>query len=92
MSHNGGATWTNLGNRGWCAISASYDGTKMAAVVDGGYIYLSTDSGVTWIQQTSAGIHSWDTVAVSGDGSMAVIGDYANYNGGYIWTGAFAQH
>jgi len=88
-SHNGGATWTNLGNRGWCAISSSADGTRLAAVVDGGYIYLSTDSGVTWVQQTSAGIRSWDTVAVSGDGSMAAVGDYGNYNGGYIWIGQF---
>jgi hypothetical protein len=45
----------NSGNKNWQSISSSADGTRLAAVVYGGYIYTSTDSGVTWTQRTSAG-------------------------------------
>ena len=41
-SADSGATWTertSAGSRNWASIACSTDGTKLAAVVDGGYIY-----------------------------------------------------
>ena len=50
-----GATWTARasGSLNWRTIAASADGTKLAAVVFGGQIYTSTDSGVTWTAQAA---------------------------------------
>jgi photosystem II stability/assembly factor-like uncharacterized protein len=61
-------------------ITSSADGTKLAAVVSGGQIYLSTDSGVTW---TATGPNqSWASIASSADGRKLV----AVVNGGQIYT------
>jgi hypothetical protein len=50
------------------------------AVVSGGYIYTSTDSGVNWTQRGISAI--WIGVASSSDGVKLVAGAY----GGYIYT------
>ena len=38
----------------------------------GGYIYTSTDSGVTWTQQTNSGARNWNVIASSSDGTVRV--------------------
>ena len=43
---------------------------KLAAVVAGGLIYTSTDSGVTWTEQPSAGSRNWYSIASSSDGTV----------------------
>jgi hypothetical protein len=43
----------------------------MAAVIDGGLIYTSTNSGVTW-SAISTPIQDWNAVASSADGSFLV--------------------
>ncbi|TFJ80363.1 hypothetical protein NSK_008271 [Nannochloropsis salina CCMP1776] len=55
---------------------------KLAAVVDGGYIYTSTNSGATWTEQTAAGSRSWSSIASSSDGTNLA----AVFNGSSIWT------
>ena len=45
---------------------------KLAAVVDGGYMYTSTDSGVTWTQQTNSSARYWTSIASSSDGTVRV--------------------
>ena len=45
---------------------------KLAAVVDGGFIYTSTDSGVNWVEQTATGSRSWGSIASSADGMVRV--------------------
>jgi photosystem II stability/assembly factor-like uncharacterized protein len=50
-----------------------------------GYIYTSTDSGVTWTQQTGSGSRNWSNVASSADGNK-LVGVVAF--GGYIYTSA----
>jgi hypothetical protein len=47
-----------------------------------GYIYTSTDSGVTWTQQTGSGDRGWNAVASSADGTKLVAAEL----GGYIYT------
>ncbi len=40
LSSDSGASWTETGTpQNWKAVALSADGTKVVAVVDGGYIY-----------------------------------------------------
>jgi photosystem II stability/assembly factor-like uncharacterized protein len=66
--------------RNWNGIASSSDGTKLAAVVRGGQIYTSTDSGVTWTARASS--QNWYSIASSSDGTKLVAVDY----GGKIYT------
>jgi hypothetical protein len=99
-STNSGSTWTltSAPNVGWASITASSDGTRLAAVPAHGGIYTSTNSGVTWIQ-TSAPSEGWTSIASSSDGTKlaAASAIYANYgelyggiytstNSGLTWT------
>jgi len=43
---------------------------KLAAVVDGGYTYTSTDSGVTWTERNSSGARDWQSIVSSSDGTV----------------------
>ena len=85
--------------RNWQSVAMSSDGTKMVAVVYGGQIYTSTDSGVTWvaIAGTTGG---WKSVAMSSDGTKMVAarenyqsgaypsGVYISTNSGATWNAA----
>jgi hypothetical protein len=62
----------------------SADGSKLAAADSGGYIYTSTDSGVTWTERTSAGARNWQNVVSSAGGTKLAATD----SGGYIYTSA----
>ena len=71
----------------------SADGTKMAAGVYGGKLYLSTDSGDNWVEATSAGTQMWNVIAASADFTTIA----ATADGDYIYVasppapaGAFA--
>ena len=54
------------------SVSSSSDGAKLVAAVYIGYIYTSTDSGVTWTAQTDAGSRVWWSVTSSSDGTKLV--------------------
>ncbi len=58
--------WTqrdSAGQRDWSSITSSADGTKLvAADISPGYIYTSTDSGVTWTEQTNSGQRYWHSL------------------------------
>ena len=85
ISDDGGESWTktNAAIDYWQSIASSSDGTKLAAVVKNGYIYTSSNSGVTWTEQTSAGQPYWYSIASSNNGNkLATVA----YNGN-IWTG-----
>ena len=43
---------------------------KLAAVVNGGHIYTSTDSGETWTERVSSGWFFWQAIASSSDGTV----------------------
>lgn len=82
---------TASGQRVWTSITASSDGTKLAAVVYNGYIYTSTDSGATWTEQTAAGQRPWLSIASSSDGTKLVAGGsneyiYTSTDSGANWT------
>ena len=78
-------TWSQVASSGtWRFITSSSDGTKLAAVDSGGYIWTSIDSGATWTARTAAGSRSWSSITSSSDGTKlaAVVG----YPGDYIYT------
>ena len=60
----------------------SSDGTKQTAVVSGGFIYTSSDSGVNWTQKTNDAARNWISVAMSSDGTKQT----AVVSGGFIYT------
>ena len=72
-----------LSNRiNWQSISSSTDGMTLAACIDGGYIYTSSDGGTTWVERTSAGMRNWVGLTSSSDGQRIIAAEY----GGYIYT------
>lgn len=76
-------------NRRWEAIASSADGSKLTAVVYGGRIYTSTDSGISWTARETDRL--WKSVAISADGSkqVAVVEDgqiYTSTDSGATWT------
>ncbi len=80
-----GYAWTErtgAGSRDWCAVASSHDATKLVAVVYGGYIYTSSNSGANWAERSAAGSRNWSSIASSADGSKLV----AIVRGGYIYT------
>jgi hypothetical protein len=85
-----GQTWTaRESSRAWRSIASSADGAKLAAVVNAGFIYTSTDYGSNWTARASA--QNWRAVASSGDGTKlaAVINGSFAYNStdsGATWT------
>ncbi len=74
---------TIVGSRYWSAVASSSDGNKLVAVVQGGYIYTSTDGGTTWTERNGAGSRQWKAVASSADGTKLVV---ANGSNGFIYT------
>jgi len=77
-STNSGATWTqvNAPSKSWVSLSASPEGTKLAAIGDG-LTYISTNSGTTWSQTSLPGVTLYAGVAMSGDGSKFVVWQWA---------------
>ncbi len=76
--------WTSHSSvKNWISITSSSDGQNLAAVVYGGYIYTSTDSGVTWTARMTDATRYWRSITSSTDGKnlAAVVS-----SSGYIYT------
>jgi photosystem II stability/assembly factor-like uncharacterized protein len=63
----------------------------MAAIKQYGYIYTSSDSGVTWTARTSSGQKYWESLASSSDGTVLTAVSKNNYiytssDSGATWT------
>jgi hypothetical protein len=96
FGYNNNFNWTSRGSElKWFGIDSSSDGTKLVATdigadETGGYIYTSTDSGVSWIARTSAGARNWGSITSSSDGTKLVTADYPSFDEdptrGYIYT------
>jgi hypothetical protein len=79
----------------WQAVASSADGRKLAAVVQYGGIYTSTNAGGTWKQTSAPSTSSWQAVASSADGTNLVAlvlhgGIYCSTNAGLAWTASSA--
>jgi len=69
---------------------AGYEISGLAVTGNGGFIYASTDGGVTWTQ-TSAPSAGWQAIASSADGTHLAAAIffgsiYASTNSGLTWT------
>ncbi len=84
------------GSNAWSGISSSSNGSVLAAVVGGGggspgYVYISTDSGVTWDEIQELDKTNWGSVTVSDDGQTLVVAELGGYihiskDAGTTWT------
>jgi photosystem II stability/assembly factor-like uncharacterized protein len=78
---------TIVSNGNWDSVAASADGTRCVAVFDAaraGGIYLSTNSGATWVRSSTTNEYdAWDSVASSADGTKLLVADSPP---GGIWT------
>ena len=88
-------TWTKTGaaSNNWSSVAMSADGSRLVAVISGGGIYTSTNSGNNWVSN-NAPVANWVSVASSADGSKlaALISGgeiYTSTNSGGTWTSSF---
>lgn len=88
----GSGAWTQRTPTGNVqAVASSSDGAKLAAVVKGGYIYTSNDSGVTWTARMADASRQWNSIASNSDGTKlaAVVQNgyiYTSNDSGVTWT------
>ena len=71
------------GAKKWQGIASSADGTKLAAIVDGGNIWISSNSGATWTEITvGSGSNGWRGITSSAGGTklaaVPLIGSIVN--------------
>ncbi|MFZ4856239.1 MAG: beta strand repeat-containing protein [Desulfuromonadaceae bacterium] len=80
----GSGAWTARGPSAtnFSCVASSSDGSKLAAGVNGGQIYTSSDSGVNWTLQPASPSLTWNSIASSSDGVKLV----AVANNAYIYT------
>jgi hypothetical protein len=81
ISHDYGTNWMTKGAvSSWVAAASSYDGSKLAVILQGSQIYTSTDGGTNWTAQGSS--RNWNGIASSADGNRLA----AIVSGGQIYT------
>lgn len=100
LSTNGGTTWFQSGPPGvaWASIASSADGDKLVAGSEATYtpdvpaaVYTSTDSGITWVSNSPPAEYTfgtWQSVAISADGTKLVAVKQAGQAGGGVDTSA----
>jgi photosystem II stability/assembly factor-like uncharacterized protein len=69
--------------RNWNSIASSSDGSRLAAVVDGGQIYISEDFGTNWTARES--VRDWKSITSSSDGSRLAAVAATVFLGGQIY-------
>ena len=93
---SGSLVWTEqLGSsrHNWSGVASSADGTKLVAIVyedpdDKGYIYTSSDSGVSWTKRMEVVSGGWNYITSSADGmSLMALGTHGP---GHASRGAYA--
>ena len=100
ISENTGVNWDITSpSPTFSYVTSNADGTILAAtdngtqITDGGgYVWLSTDSGVTWLPQYSSELRDWRCISCSPSGSRIVataadnLGVYLTLNTGLSWS------
>ena len=70
-------------SRNWRSISLSNNGQYQTAVTrTSGYIYTSSNYGITWTERTTAGARDWNSISLSSTGEYQT----AVVPSGYIYT------
>ena len=83
---------TDAPTKSWYGVTASADGTRLAATVYSGGIYTSTNSGTNW-QLSGAPTQLWFGIAGSADGKKLIAAAeganlYLSTNSGTTWNPA----
>jgi hypothetical protein len=91
-----GKTWylTAASTLNWTAVTASSDGTRLAATYGGSGgdgIFLSTSSGQTWVSSGASTANPYSAIASSADGTRLVAttagnGIFTSTNSGSTWV------
>lgn len=73
----------------WGSVASSANGEMLVAVAHPGYIWTSTDAGVSWTNRSS--VHYWTCVTASADGVQLVAaghqtGIWTSIDAGVTWT------
>jgi YVTN family beta-propeller protein len=56
------------------SLKCSYDGNKVFAGFFSGFIYTSSDAGITWNERSSVGVSNWYALDCSNNGQKAIAG------------------
>ena len=56
------------------SLKCSYDGNKVFVGFFSGFIYTSSDAGITWDERSSAGVSNWYALDCSNNGQKAIAG------------------
>lgn len=56
------------------SLKCSYDGNKVFAGFFSGFIYTSSDAGITWSERSSVGVSNWYALDCSNNGQKAIAG------------------
>lgn len=87
-----GLSWSqsgSVGGQNWSAVTGGLTSGIYYACVNGGYIYYSTNGGVTWTQQAT--VQAWTGIAAGSTSGVAFAcvaggGIYFTTNSGTTWT------
>ncbi|MGO9704396.1 MAG: WD40/YVTN/BNR-like repeat-containing protein [Limisphaerales bacterium] len=86
-------TWTQTSapTNYWTSVASSADGTKLVAAAKNDGIWVSTNSGDTWIQTSAPNYQDGYSIASSFDGTKLVAGAHAggiyiSTNSGQTWV------
>jgi hypothetical protein len=92
-SRNGGVNWSlaYLPSGNSYSLACSSDGTKVAAAMWYGSVYVSSNSGVSWRETSAPSKYWWDTIQCSDDGSTLVASVwgrtiYFSTDSGLTWS------
>lgn len=77
-------TLAETGPQKWTAIASSADGMHLAAAVQNGDIWTSSDFGATWTDRKGPGAREWISIASSADGTRLAAAVFGGR--GHIWT------
>jgi prepilin-type N-terminal cleavage/methylation domain-containing protein len=86
------STLTSAGTRNWQGVTISDNGLKIAATTANGFVYTSTDAGVTWVERGPSG--RLGDIAGSSDGTKLITFSqggatryiYVSSDSGVSWT------
>jgi hypothetical protein len=76
---------------GFYSIATSSNGTVLAQGVGNNYVYVSTNSGVSWTTNLDDTTRGWNDIAMSGSGAKIAVADlngstWVSTNSGLNWT------
>lgn len=88
-SYDSGVTWApdTDSSRSYRYLATSADGAKVVGVVFNGFIYTSTDSGLTFTARMTDMTRPWVTVSSSADG-VHLVAASGNSVSGEVWISA----